>query len=250
MTKKYKTSLLVGGVNSPVRAGISVNADRFIASKAQGPFLFDQSGTPFLDYICGFGPILLGHQHPSIQATIADTKAFSALGVCNEFEEPLAHLIQKANPTIEKVRMTNSGGEAVNAAIRIAKAATKRTQIIKFSGQYHGAVESVLGYVMPSQSIDTGIDPNVSEQLSCLTFNDIAQLESAFKVAPPAAVIIEVISASQRPCRTSLPTSPTRPSPRSCADIGVNAMLRPDISIRTGQSTLPPRATPARSTEA
>ncbi|MAH61666.1 MAG: aspartate aminotransferase family protein [Legionellales bacterium] len=194
MTKKYKTSLLVGGVNSPVRAGISVNADRFIASKAQGPFLFDQSGTPFLDYICGFGPILLGHQHPSIQATIADTKAFSALGVCNEFEEPLAHLIQKANPTIEKVRMTNSGGEAVNAAIRIAKAATKRTQIIKFSGQYHGAVESVLGYVMPSQSIDTGIDPNVSEQLSCLTFNDIAQLESAFKIAPPAAVIIEVIS--------------------------------------------------------
>lgn len=205
MTKKYNTSLLVGGVNSPVRAGISVNADRFIASKAHGPFLYDQNNTPFLDYICGFGPILLGHQHPNIQAIIAASETFSALGVCNEHEEPLARLIQKANPTIEKVRMTNSGGEAVNAAIRIAKATTKRTKIIKFSGQYHGAVESVLGYTMPSQSIDTGIDPNVSEQLSCLPFNDIAQLESAFKTQPPAAVIIEVISGNMGFIRAEVP---------------------------------------------
>ncbi len=205
MTEKYKTSRLVGGVNSPVRAGLSVNAEPFLASSSEGPYLYDKKGNAYIDYICGFGPIIIGHQHPTIKHILENSDFFSTLGVCNPYEESLAQLVQSANSNIDKVRFTNSGGEAVNTAVKIAKGYTQRSRILKFVGQYHGAVDSVLGYLSPSQSIKTGIDPKTSDQLVCVPFNDTKALEDAFSHNSFAAVIIEVISGNMGFIRASNP---------------------------------------------
>lgn len=196
MSKSKASHHLVGGVNSPVRACKSVHAEPFLASHAEGPYLYDNKNKAYVDYVCGFGPILLGHQNPEIKTILRNAVDMSALGVNNVHEEKLASLIAKANKKIEKVRFTNSGGEAVNIAVKLAKSQTQRPMILKFVGQYHGAVDSVLGYEQPAESIRSGIDPSTSQQLLCIPFNDIAALDHTFETLGDslAGVIIEIIS--------------------------------------------------------
>ena len=169
---------LVGEVNSPVRACKAVNAKPFYASKSEGPFIFDENNKSFVDYVCGFGPILVGHKHPAIDQLLQTADNLSALGVCHASEIKLANQIHAFMPHIEKIRFTNSGAEAAGTAVRLAKAYTNKTQIIKFIGQYHGATDSVLGYVQPGNLHDNGIDPHTASQLICVPFNDEKALES------------------------------------------------------------------------
>src|SRR6056300_1478708 len=103
---------LVGDVNSPVSACKAVNAEIFYASKSKGAFIYDKNNNAFVDYVCGFGPILIGHQHPAIKDLLTHAENLSALGVCHDAEIELANLIHDLMPHIEKIRFTNSGAEA------------------------------------------------------------------------------------------------------------------------------------------
>ncbi len=187
---------LVGDVNSPVRSCQSVDATPFYADKSLGPYIYDQAGKRYVDYVCGFGPILLGHQNPMIEKLLNEAKNLSTLGVCQQSEIDLANRIHDFMPHIEKIRFTNSGAEAAGVAVRLAKAYTKKTKIIKFIGQYHGAADPVLGYVKPGNLADNGIDPNTASQLICLPFNDIDALTAVIHAQHDqiAGIMIELFS--------------------------------------------------------
>ena len=172
---------LVGDVNSPVRACKAVNAEIFYASKSKGAFIYDKNNKAYVDYVCGFGPILIGHQHPAIKDLLIHAENLSALGVCHDAEIELANLIHDLMPHIEKIRFTNSGAEAAGTAVRLAKAHTKKSKIIKFIGQYHGATDTVLGYVQPGNISENGIDAHTASQLICVPFNDEAALEAVIE---------------------------------------------------------------------
>src|SRR6516165_11084948 len=127
--------VLVGGVNSPVRAFRSVGGDPIIIEKGSGQYLYDADGNQLLDYVCSWGAMLLGHAHPAITAAIADqAQRGTSFGVTTELEVELATLITKAVPFLEKVRLVSSGTEATMSAIRLARGVTKRDYIVKFEG--------------------------------------------------------------------------------------------------------------------
>lgn len=196
MTSLNLSSRLIGGVNSPVRACQAVAAAPFHANKAEGAYIFDENNKAYIDYICGFGPILLGHRAPQINQLLADSDNYSALGVCHAAEETLAQSIHSFMPALEKIRFTNSGGEAAGVAVRLAKAYTKKTQIIKFVGQYHGAVDSVLGYTTQSSLDRNGIDASITNNLVCLPFNDAEALNAYVSKHHDkiAGIMVELIS--------------------------------------------------------
>src|SRR5258705_7338378 len=137
--------LLVGGVNSPVRAFRSVGGDPLIIERGEGAYLYDVDGNQLLDFVCSWGAILLGHANPAISAAIADqAKRGTSFGVTTELELELATLITRAIPFIEKIRFVSSGTEATMSAVRLARGVTKRDFIVKFEGCYHGHADSFL----------------------------------------------------------------------------------------------------------
>lgn len=190
------TTRLVGNVNSPVRTCQAVKANPFYASQSHGPYIYDQNNRPYIDYVCGFGPILLGHQDPQIKKLLSTATNLSTLGVCHATEERLAEQIHEFMPHIEKIRFTNSGAEAAGVAIRLAKAYSKKTKIIKFVGQYHGATDAVLGYTAPGTLEENGIDSHTASQLICLPFNDTDTLEATIQAHHHeiAGVMMELFS--------------------------------------------------------
>src|SRR6266478_1501509 len=139
------TKLLVGGVNSPVRAFRSVGGDPLIIERGEGQYLYDVDGNQLLDFVCSWGAILLGHANPAITAAIAQqAKRGTSFGVTTELEIELATLITRAIPSIEKIRFVSSGTEATMSAVRLARGVTKRDFILKFEGGYHGHADSFL----------------------------------------------------------------------------------------------------------
>src|SRR5215470_262158 len=137
--------LLVGGVNSPVRAFRSVGGDPLIVDSGQGCYLYDADGNKLLDYICSWGAMILGHADPSITAAIADQAQHgTSFGVTNELEIELASVITAAIPFLEKIRFVCSGTEATMSAVRLARGVTRRDLIVKFKGCYHGHADSFL----------------------------------------------------------------------------------------------------------
>src|SRR6202795_992974 len=125
--------LLVGGVNSPVRAFRSVGGEPLIIERGEGQYLYDADGNQLLDYVCSWGAILLGHANPAISAAIADqAKRGTSFGVTTELELELATLITRAIPFIEKIRFVSSGTEATMSAVRLARGVKKRDFIVKF----------------------------------------------------------------------------------------------------------------------
>ena len=133
-------TLMPGGVNSPVRAFQSVGGEPLYITAAQGAYLNDASNRQFIDYVGGFGPMILGHSHPDVVRAIQDQAARGlTYGTCNPLEVELATLITSIMPSIEMIRMVNSGTEAAMTAVRLARAATKRPKIIKFTGCYFNA---------------------------------------------------------------------------------------------------------------
>src|ERR1700732_63190 len=198
------TKLLVGGVNSPVRAFRSVGGEPLIIERGEGQYLYDADGNQLLDYVCSWGAILLGHANPAISAAIAEqAKRGTSFGVTTELEIELATLITRAIPFIEKIRFVSSGTEATMSAVRLPRGVTKRDFILKFEGCYHGHADSFLSQA-GSGLATLGIAecPGVPQALAELTlnapYNDLNAVERFFhqhKNKTPA-VIVEPIPAN------------------------------------------------------
>lgn len=194
--------LLPGGVNSPVRAFRSVGGHPLFIKKATGPYLYDVDGNRFIDFVLSWGPMILGHAHQQVlQAVIAAAKNGTSYGAPCESEIELAKFIVQAVPSIEQVRLVNSGTEAVMSAIRLARAFTKRSRIVKFEGCYHGHADHLL--VKAGSGVATlGIpdSPGVPKSIADLTitvpYNDFTATQRAIEThaSDIAAVIIEPIA--------------------------------------------------------
>jgi glutamate-1-semialdehyde 2,1-aminomutase len=196
--------VLVGGVNSPVRAFRSVGGEPLIIERGSGQHLYDADGNVLLDYVCSWGAMLLGHAHPAVSVAIADqAQRGTSFGVTTELELELATLITTAIPFIEKIRFVSSGTEATMSAIRLARGVTKRDFILKFEGCYHGHADSFLSQA-GSGLATLGIAecPGVPAVLAALTlnapFNDLAAVEKLFAAHKDkiACVIVEPIAAN------------------------------------------------------
>ena len=137
--------LIPGGVNSPVRAFRSVGGTPFFVTAANGAMLYTADGRELIDFVCTWGPAIHGHNHPAIRAAIAAAlDNGTSFGAPNPYEIEMAELITRFVPSIQKVRMCNSGTEATMSAVRLARGFTRRDKIIKFSGCYHGHSDSLL----------------------------------------------------------------------------------------------------------
>jgi glutamate-1-semialdehyde 2,1-aminomutase len=196
--------VLVGGVNSPVRAFRSVGGEPLIIERGSGQHLYDADGNELLDYVCSWGAMILGHANPAISETIADqARRGTSFGVTTELELELATLITKAIPSIEKIRFVSSGTEATMSAVRLARGVTKRDFIVKFEGCYHGHADSFLSQA-GSGLATLGIAecPGVPAALAALTlnvpYNDLHAVERVFLQHKEkiAAVIVEPIAAN------------------------------------------------------
>src|SRR5271157_960464 len=196
--------VLVGGVNSPVRAFRSVGGEPLIIEKGSGQHLYDADGNMLLDYVCSWGAMLLGHAHPAVTAAIAEQAAKgTSFGVTTELELELATLITKAIPFLEKVRFVSSGTEATMSAVRLARGVTKCDFIVKFEGCYHGHADSFLSQA-GSGLATLGIAecPGVPQALAALTlnvpYNDLNGVEQIFAQHKDkiAAVIVEPVAAN------------------------------------------------------
>jgi glutamate-1-semialdehyde 2,1-aminomutase len=193
-----------GGVNSPVRAFRAVGGTPFFAQRAQGARVEDVDGRSYIDYVCSWGPSILGHAHPEVIAAIRETaKSGTSFGIPNPLEVDLARTICDWVPSVEKVRMTNSGTEATMSAIRLARGFTRRDKLIKFEGCYHGHVDSLLvkagsGALTLGQPNSAGIPSALAALTLALPFNDVDALRAAFAQNKNeiAAVIVEPIPAN------------------------------------------------------
>ncbi len=193
-----------GGVNSPVRAFKAVGMDPIFIKKAQGAKLYDVDDNEYIDFIGSFGPLILGHSHPDVINTITDVaQDGTSYGAPNIYELELAKLICEAIPSIEKVRMVNSGTEATMSAIRLARAYTGRNKIVKFAGCYHGHADSFLikagsGLLTAGIPASPGVPANHAEHTLIAEFNDLSSVEKLFKEqrAEIAAVIVEPVAAN------------------------------------------------------
>jgi glutamate-1-semialdehyde 2,1-aminomutase len=196
--------VLVGGVNSPVRAFRSVGGEPLIVDRGEAQHLYDADGNELLDYVCSWGALLLGHAHPAVVAAIADqARLGTSFGVTTELEIDLATMINRAIPSMEKVRFVSSGTEATMSAVRLARGVTGRDYLLKFEGCYHGHADSFLSQA-GSGLATLGIAecPGVPESLAALTlnapFNDLQAVERLFAqhAGKIAAVIVEPIAAN------------------------------------------------------
>ena len=190
-----------GGVNSPVRAFRSVGGDPLFIKKAKGVLLEDVDGNHFIDYVLSWGPMILGHAHPSVlRAIINAAKQGTSYGAPCQTETELAKLIVQAIPSIDQVRLVNSGTEAVMSAIRVARAYTKRDSILKFDGCYHGHADHLLvkaGSGIATLGIpDTPGVPNAfARHTLTAPFNDIMATEKLIHkhAKDLAAIIVEPV---------------------------------------------------------
>jgi len=196
--------VLVGGVNSPVRAFRSVAAEPLVIDRGEGQYLIDVDGNKYLDYVGSWGAMLLGHANPEVTRAIADqAQRGTSYGVTNELEIELATLINRTIPWLEKIRFVSSGTEATMSAIRLARGITNRDYIIKFRGCYHGHADSFLSEA-GSGLATLGIAecPGVPQALAGLTinapYNDLSSVEHIFtqRKKEIAAVIVEPIAAN------------------------------------------------------
>ena len=199
---KEAQKYLVGGVNSPVRAFKSVEAEPIFIAKGKGSRIWDVDGNSYIDYVLSWGPLILGHSNDKIINAIKEISNYgTSFGAPTEIEVKMAKAVVEAVPSVEMVRFVNSGTEATMSAIRLARGYTGRKKIIKFEGCYHGHVDSLL--VSAGSGVATfGIPgtPGIPEELANLTivlpYNDIEKVEEAFDKYGDeiAAVIIEPVA--------------------------------------------------------
>jgi glutamate-1-semialdehyde 2,1-aminomutase len=196
--------LMPGGVNSPVRAFRGVGGNPVYIDRAKGPYLYDVDGNRYLDYVQSWGPIILGHGYPSVleAVTKASMRGFS-FGAPTEAESILAKLVIESVPSIEMVRFVNSGTEATMSALRLARAFTGRSKIIKFSGCYHGHADMLLvqagsGVATMGLPDSPGVPAEATSNTLIANYNDSEAVEELFRIYPDdiAAIIIEPAAAN------------------------------------------------------
>ena len=193
---------LPGGVNSPVRAFKHVGGQPVFIAKGEGAWLEDVDGKRYIDYVGSWGPMILGHAHPQIVRRVQETITQGlSFGAPTELETELARNICQFLPSMEMIRMVNSGTEATMSAIRLARGFTGRTKIVKFEGCYHGHADSLLvkagsGALTLGIPDSAGVPENVAEDTLTLEFNNAAQVESIFASTGDdiAAIIVEPVA--------------------------------------------------------
>jgi glutamate-1-semialdehyde 2,1-aminomutase len=198
------TDVLVGGVNSPVRAFRAVGGEPIIVDHAAGARLWDVDRNEYIDYVCSWGALILGHAHPKVvQAIVEQSRRGTSYGMPTELEVELASRIRKALPSCEKVRFVSSGTEATMSAVRLARAATGRDLIIKFDGGYHGHSDSFLSEAGSGlATLGIAACPGVPQALAELTlnapYNDAGAVEKLFALHRDkiGAVIVEPVAAN------------------------------------------------------
>ena len=175
-------SLIPGGVNSPVRAGKAVGIAPPFITRAKGCYLWDADQRRYIDYVCSWGPMILGHAHPAVVKALQErVLKGTSYGAPTELEVEMAQMITQMVPSIEMVRMVNSGTEATMSAVRLARGYTGRDKIIKFEGCYHGHADSLL--VSAGSGVATlgipgcpGVPAELAGQTLSLRFNDLGQV--------------------------------------------------------------------------
>lgn len=190
-----------GGVNSPVRAFRAVGGQPFFVNRAAGAHIWDVDGNEYVDYVGTWGPAIHGHAHPKIIAAVkAAAELGTSFGIPNPLEVTMARLITSAIPSVQKVRMCNSGTEACMSAIRLARGFTKRDKIIKFDGCYHGHADSLLvragsGALTFGHPDSAGVPASFTQHTIVLPFNDLESVKAAFAANPGqiAGVILEPV---------------------------------------------------------
>lgn len=191
-----------GGVNSPVRAFKGVEGNPVFFSRGEGAYVYDADDNAYIDYIGAWGPLILGHCHPKvIEALKQQLELGLAFGAPTEKEIEIADLICKIMPSIESVRLVNSGTEATMSAIRLARGVTKRDKVVKFEGCYHGHVDSLLvkagsGALTMGAPDSAGIPESTAQQTYVLPYNDSEAIEEFFKQHGQeiACVIVEPVA--------------------------------------------------------
>src|SRR3990167_8745645 len=183
---KKAQQLIPAGVNSPVRAFRSVGGEPLFIKQGQGPYLIDADGNRYIDYVCSWGPLILGHAHPyvlqKVQASLLDGFSF---GAPTAHEVELAQKISACMPSIEMLRFVSSGTEASMSAIRLARGYTGRNKIIKFSGCYHGHADSLLvaagsGALTFGVPSSAGVPESIVQHTLLADYNQLQQVEALF----------------------------------------------------------------------
>lgn len=193
-----------GGVNSPVRAFGNIGMTPRFIEKAEGAYLYDVDGRKYLDFICSWGPMILGHNQKDVLESVVDAcRNGLSFGAATEREVVMAKLITQMVPAVEMVRMVNSGTEAVMSAIRVARGYTKRKKIVKFAGCYHGHSDSMLisagSGVMSSGVPDSaGVTEGCTKDTVSAVYNDLTGIKELFASMGEeiAAVIVEPVGAN------------------------------------------------------
>lgn len=196
--------LMPGGVSSPVRAFAAVGTEPPVIAYGQGPRVFDADGRAYIDYVCAYGPVILGHAPPPIvQVLAAAAERGTAYGTTSELEVELARRIVDAIPSIDMVRFVNSGTEATMSALRLARAFTNRPKIVKFEGGYHGHADGLLVQAGSGQAtLSLPDSPGVPESYASGTlvaqYNNLGSVQALFDAAGEeiAAVIVEPVAAN------------------------------------------------------
>ena len=199
---KKAREFIPGGVNSPVRAFKAVGGQPIFMEKGEGAFLYDIDGNRYVDYLGGWGSLILGHRHPGVILALEEAlKKGTSFGTPTELETALAREIVAAVPSVEMVRLVNSGTEATMSALRLARGYTGRNKIIKFEGCYHGHADFLLvkagsGALTLGRPTSAGISPQVIAQTIVAPYNDLTALDEVFAREGEniAAVIIEPVA--------------------------------------------------------
>ncbi len=195
-------NLIPGGVNSPARAWGSVGGDPIFFKRASGSRIWDADDNELIDYVCSWGPMILGHAHPAvIDAAVSAARQGTSFGAPTELEVEMARRVTEAVPSIEVVRFVSSGTEATMSALRLARAKTGRSKILKFNGGYHGHEDALLveaGSGLANQGIasSAGVHPDYAAATLVADFNDVASVRLLLEAneGEVAAVIVEPIA--------------------------------------------------------
>lgn len=201
---KEACELMPGGVNSPVRSGRAVGFDPVFIKKADGCRITDEDGNVYIDYVGSWGPLILGHSHPEVTAALRNAAdKGTSYGIPTRIEIDMARKVVETVPSIEMVRMVNSGTEAAMSAIRLARGYTGRKKIIKFNGCYHGHADSLLvksgsGLLTFGIPGTPGVPEEIVQHTVSLPYNDLDTVREVMERAGEevAAIIVEPVAAN------------------------------------------------------